>query len=285
MWGKLKAHFGSGATWKDLAYLITKLAFGTMSFSLLVVLASIIFSFLAMPFFATFDVPIINGTWVPPLWVGILSVPLGILVLVLSLHVMNAWGWVCARWAEVMFRVATPGGQPVPVVPWAAQPGPAVPTSAAAPPAPSGPLPPPEPLVYTPAPRTRTGPDPRAVAEVAQVLVAAERPVIYAGQGVHYAEAWTQLRELAELLEAPVTTSLEGKSAFPETHPLSLGSGGRSIPKAVHHFLAERRRDLRHRLQLLDHQLRRGDAQGQDDHPRDAGPGRSQQGRARRSTR
>jgi acetolactate synthase-1/2/3 large subunit len=61
--------------------------------------------------------------------------------------------------------------------------------------------------------------------------------VLYAGQGVHYARAWQSLRELAELLEAPVTTSLQGKSAFPETHPLSLGSGGRSIPKAVHHFL------------------------------------------------
>ncbi|HEU5322350.1 MAG TPA: thiamine pyrophosphate-dependent enzyme, partial [Methylomirabilota bacterium] len=39
-------------------------------------------------------------------------------------------------------------------------------------------------------------------------------------------------------LEAPVTTSLQGKSAFPETHPLSLGSGGRSISRQLHHFLA-----------------------------------------------
>jgi acetolactate synthase I/II/III large subunit len=90
---------------------------------------------------------------------------------------------------------------------------------------------------YAPAPRTRTAPDPRDAAEVAAALVAAERPVIYAGQGVHYARAWRQLRELAELLEAPVTTSLQGKSAFPETHPLSLGSGGRSISKPLHHFL------------------------------------------------
>ncbi len=95
----------------------------------------------------------------------------------------------------------------------------------------------PEPLNYTPAPRLRSGPDPRDVARVAEALVAAERPVIYAGQGVHYARAWPQLRELAELLEAPVTTSLQGKSAFPETHPLSLGSGGRSISKQLHHFL------------------------------------------------
>ena len=95
----------------------------------------------------------------------------------------------------------------------------------------------PEPLDYKPAPVTRSAPDPQAVTEVARVLVAATRPVIYAGQGVHYARAWQQLRELAELLEAPVTTSLQGKSAFPENHRLALGSGGRSVPKPVHHFL------------------------------------------------
>jgi acetolactate synthase-1/2/3 large subunit len=95
----------------------------------------------------------------------------------------------------------------------------------------------PEPLHYKPVRVTRSAPDPLAVSEVAQVLVDAQRPVIYAGQGVHYARAWPELRELAELLAAPVTTSLEGKSAFPETHPLSLGSGGRSMPKAVYDFL------------------------------------------------
>ncbi|MEK7220426.1 MAG: thiamine pyrophosphate-requiring protein, partial [candidate division NC10 bacterium] len=95
----------------------------------------------------------------------------------------------------------------------------------------------PEPLVYRPTFGTRTGPDPRAVIEVARVLTEARRPVIYAGQGVHYARAWQPLRELAELLEAPVATSLQGKSAFPEDHPLSLGSGGRSVPKSVHAFL------------------------------------------------
>ncbi len=97
----------------------------------------------------------------------------------------------------------------------------------------------PEPLGYVPAPRYRFGPDARDVEAVAASLIAAKRPVIYAGQGVHYAKAWPELAALAELLEAPVTTSLEGKSAFPETHPLSLGSGGRAMPKAVHHFLQE----------------------------------------------
>ncbi len=92
----------------------------------------------------------------------------------------------------------------------------------------------PDPIDYVPTSRVRSGPDPRDVDEVARVLVEAERPVIYAGQGVHYARAWAELRQLAELLEIPVTTSLEGKSAFPEDHPLSLGSGGRSMPGSVH---------------------------------------------------
>jgi TPP-dependent trihydroxycyclohexane-1,2-dione (THcHDO) dehydratase len=63
--------------------------------------------------------------------------------------------------------------------------------------------------------------------------------VIYAGQGVHYAQAWPQLKRPAERLAIPVTTSLGGKSSFPETHPLSLGSGGLAVPRAVPKFLAE----------------------------------------------
>ena len=85
----------------------------------------------------------------------------------------------------------------------------------------------PEPSTTCPRSRARSAPDPRDVEAAAAALIDAERPLIYAGQGVHYAQAWAELKELAELLEAPVTTSLEGKSAFPEDHPLSLGSGGR----------------------------------------------------------
>ncbi len=95
----------------------------------------------------------------------------------------------------------------------------------------------PEPLDYEPVQTTRFGPDPAEVQRAAAMLAGAQRPVFYAGQGVHYARAWRELRQLAELLAAPVTTSLEGKSAFAENHPLSLGSGGRSMPQAVHHFL------------------------------------------------
>ena len=96
----------------------------------------------------------------------------------------------------------------------------------------------PEPLDYKPVVVTRSAPDPSGgAARWRRCWWTRNARCIYAGQGVHYAQAWPELRELAELLAAPVTTSLEGKSAFPETHPLSLGSGGRSIPKTVHDFL------------------------------------------------
>ena len=94
-----------------------------------------------------------------------------------------------------------------------------------------------EPLDYIPSCRNRYGPDPAAAAEVATQLAVSRNPVIYAGQGVHYAKAWEELKELAELLHAPVTTSIEGKSAFPEDHPLSLGCAGRSCPKPVVDFM------------------------------------------------
>jgi len=93
-------------------------------------------------------------------------------------------------------------------------------------------------LDYTPVGVHKYGPDPADVRKAAAAILAAKRPVIYAGTGVHWAEAWPQLRAFAELLGAPVTTSLGGKSSFPENHPLSLGSGGNAVPKPVHHFVA-----------------------------------------------
>jgi thiamine pyrophosphate-dependent acetolactate synthase large subunit-like protein len=97
----------------------------------------------------------------------------------------------------------------------------------------------PEPLNYTPVLRTRSGADPQHIKDAAALLISARRPVIYAGQGIHYAKAWPQLRRLAERLAIPVVTSLGGKSSFPETHPLSLGSGGLAVPRAVTKFLTD----------------------------------------------
>jgi acetolactate synthase-1/2/3 large subunit len=72
----------------------------------------------------------------------------------------------------------------------------------------------------------RAAGDPAAIAAAADLLLQAERPYVYAGAGVLYSEATPELVALAEELTLPVATTLNGKSAFPEDHPLSLGIGG-----------------------------------------------------------
>jgi len=68
--------------------------------------------------------------------------------------------------------------------------------------------------------------DDAAVAAAARVLDEAERPLILAGAGVIAAGAHAELRRLAEHTGIPVITTLHGKGAFPEDHPLSLGMAG-----------------------------------------------------------
>jgi len=85
----------------------------------------------------------------------------------------------------------------------------------------------------------RSAGDPRDVEAAARALLAAERPIIHAGQGVLYAEATAELVELAELLQVPVMTTLLGKSAFPEDHPLALGTGSPVVTGPIERFLRQ----------------------------------------------
>jgi acetolactate synthase I/II/III large subunit len=94
-------------------------------------------------------------------------------------------------------------------------------------------------LQYTAVKATQPAGNPADIIEAAQVLLEARSPVIHAGQGVLYAEATEELRELAQLLEVPVMTTLEGKSAFPEDAPLALGSGSGVMSRPVVHFLRD----------------------------------------------
>ncbi len=88
--------------------------------------------------------------------------------------------------------------------------------------------------------RTRTAPDTEDVEDAARLLVEASCPLILAGQGVLYAEASDDLVRLAELLQSPVMTTVDGKSAFPEDHALALGSGGNGFTGHGAHFLYSR---------------------------------------------
>jgi acetolactate synthase I/II/III large subunit len=71
----------------------------------------------------------------------------------------------------------------------------------------------------------------RQIREAAATLAAAERPVLYVGGGTLNADAFAELRELAEEGRIPVITTLMGKSAFPETHELHFGWPGMHGPK------------------------------------------------------
>jgi thiamine pyrophosphate-dependent acetolactate synthase large subunit-like protein len=75
--------------------------------------------------------------------------------------------------------------------------------------------------------------DPRDVEVAVRALLAAKKPIIYAGQGIFYGDACEELKEFAELVQAPVLSSLLANSVFPANHPLDIGVRG--IP--VDHFL------------------------------------------------
>jgi acetolactate synthase I/II/III large subunit len=94
-------------------------------------------------------------------------------------------------------------------------------------------------LDYTPVPVQRTAPDPDAIKAAARMLLAAKNPLLWAGQGVLYAEASERLAVLAELIPAPVVTTNPGKSAIPESHPLALGASTRSRPRMFTEFMAK----------------------------------------------
>lgn len=74
---------------------------------------------------------------------------------------------------------------------------------------------------------------------LAEMIKASRSPVIVAGQGILYSGACAELRVIAERANIPVMSTLNGKSCFPENHPLSLGCAGRSRPDTVVDFLDE----------------------------------------------
>ncbi|MEN9451202.1 MAG: hypothetical protein RLZZ369_261 [Pseudomonadota bacterium] len=87
-------------------------------------------------------------------------------------------------------------------------------------------------------PRTTTQLDDRLIEQAAQLLVEAKQAGIFAGWGAR--DASPLLIELAELLEAPVATTLQGLSVFPVNHPLhvGMGIGPAAVPAAENAFKA-----------------------------------------------
>ena len=92
---------------------------------------------------------------------------------------------------------------------------------------------------YVPTSRHIFAPSASDISDVADQLLNARMPAIWAGQGVLHAGATAELQELAELTQIPVMTTMPGKSAMDERHPLALGAANRTAPKPVWTWLKE----------------------------------------------
>ena len=82
---------------------------------------------------------------------------------------------------------------------------------------------------YIPVKGSKSMPDPADVSGAIDLLLKAENPLIYAGEGVIYAGASDELTEFAELVNTPVVSTLKAKGAFPENNPLFVGVRGDQV--------------------------------------------------------
>jgi len=92
---------------------------------------------------------------------------------------------------------------------------------------------------YTSPTMHRQQPSAGDMADAVKALLAAKKPIIWAGAGVLFAGATEELRELAERTGIPVFCTMPGKSAINETHPLALGAGSGMTTLAAHRWLNE----------------------------------------------
>ena len=86
---------------------------------------------------------------------------------------------------------------------------------------------------------SKVSPTDDSIEKATELIVNSKNPIIWAGQGVLYAEATKELKELSDILGLPVVTTMPGKSAFDERNPLSLGSANRTAPKPVWKWLGD----------------------------------------------
>ena len=96
-----------------------------------------------------------------------------------------------------------------------------------------------EDLDYRSPKRSPQSPATSDITEAVTLLLNAKKPVIWAGMGVLMSKATEELRELAELTEIPVYSTMPGKSSFDDRHPLALGAGSSATSLQARTWLQE----------------------------------------------
>ena len=94
-------------------------------------------------------------------------------------------------------------------------------------------------MLYKPPKVSIQVPSASDIKDAVRVLLEAKKPVIWSGMGVLLSGATAELRELAELTEIPVYTTMPGKSSIDERHPLALGGGSSATTLAARQWLQE----------------------------------------------
>ena len=96
-----------------------------------------------------------------------------------------------------------------------------------------------EALNYHPPKRSPQSPAAGDIKDAVKLLLNAHKPVIWSGMGVLLSKATEELRELAELTEIPVYSTMPGKSSFDDRHPLALGAGSSATSLPARTWLQE----------------------------------------------
>ena len=96
-----------------------------------------------------------------------------------------------------------------------------------------------EALNYHPPKRSPQSPATGDIKDAVRLLLNANKPVIWSGMGVLLSRATEELKELAELTEIPVYSTMPGKSSFDDRHPLSLGAGSSATTLPARTWLQE----------------------------------------------
>ena len=96
-----------------------------------------------------------------------------------------------------------------------------------------------EALNYHPPKRSPQSPAPGDIKDAVKLLLNANKPVIWSGMGVLMSKASEELKELAELTEIPVYSTMPGKSSFDDRHPLALGAGSSATSLPARTWLQE----------------------------------------------